>query len=260
MGSPDGRYARQIALREIGAGGQRRLEAATALIVGCGGLGSAQAELLARAGVGALLLVDDDAVAEHNLPRQLLYGETDARRGVPKALAAKRRLAEINSSTRVEAHVACLEPSNAVDLLRRADVVLDATDVLDARFLINDAAVKCGVPWVYGGVVETHGTAMAIRPGVGPCLRCVLDAPAPGAVQEPEPRGVLNAAVAWVAALQVSEALKILLGAPAEEHRLYSLDVWRGAVTSARVERRPDCPCCGLRRFEFLDAGGPGAV
>ncbi len=255
MASPDGRYARQIALREIGAGGQRRLEAATALIVGCGGLGSAHAELLARAGVGALILVDDDAVALHNLPRQLLYGEEDARRGVPKARAAERRLAEINSGTRVEAHVARFEPSNAVDLVRRADVVLDATDGLDARFLINDAAVRCGVPWVYGGVIETRGTVMAIRPGAGPCLLCVLDAPAIGTAPEPEPRGVLNAAVAWVAALQVAEALKILLGAPAEEHRLYSLDVWRGAVTSASVERRPDCPCCGLRRFERLEGG-----
>jgi molybdopterin-synthase adenylyltransferase len=256
MRSGDSRYVRQTALGEIGEGGQRALGDSTALVVGCGGLGSAQAELLARAGVGALVLIDDDAVAVHNLPRQLLYGEREARDRTPKALAAQRRIAEINSSCRVEALVARATRENVVDLVRRADVVLDATDELEARFLINDAAVKHGVPWVYGGVIETHGTAMAIRPDEGPCLRCVLEPPRPGATPSAETRGVLNTAVAWVAALQVTEALKILLGAPCDAHLLYSLDVWRGTVSSARALRRPDCPCCGQRRFEFLEGNG----
>ena len=241
MGQPDpSRYVRQAALPEIGAAGQERLASSRALVVGC----------------GALVVVDRDVLELHNLQRQLLFDEADVRERLPKAVAAARRLRAVNSDIRVEGIVADVTPANAAELVGEADVVLDGTDNFETRYLVNDASVRCGVPWVYGGVLGTEGTIMAVRPKEGPCLRCVLAEP-PAATDLPtcETRGVLGAAVVWVAALQVAEATRILTGAPVTEHRITSLDVWQGAARSGRAERRAGCPCCDLGRFEFLDGG-----
>ncbi|MBF0530058.1 MAG: ThiF family adenylyltransferase [Deltaproteobacteria bacterium] len=252
---PGGRYARQTVLRVIGPEGQQRLSKSTVLIVGCGALGSAQAELLARAGLGRLILVDRDVIELHNLQRQFLFDELDVSSRMPKALAAERRLREINSEIKVEGLIADVTPANIADLVRQADLVLDGTDNFETRYLINDAAIKEGKPWVYGGVVGTDGMVMAIRPGRGPCLRCIFPEP-PEAGQLPtcETQGVLNTAVSWVAALQVTEAFKLLAAEAAGEFPLYALDIWTGSITSISVKQNEDCVCCGRRRFEFLDA------
>jgi adenylyltransferase/sulfurtransferase len=250
-----GRYARQVALEEIGRAGQQTIFRSTILVVGCGALGSAQAELLARAGIGRLILVDRDVLELNNLQRQLLFDERDVRERLPKSMAAARRLKAINSEITVEAAVVDVTARNVEDLLRSADLALDGTDNIETRYLLNDAAIRAGKPWIYGGVLGTAGAVMAVRPGDGPCLRCLFEEP-PDAGGQPTcaTQGVLNTAVAWVAALQVTEALKLLVGDPAAEFKLHTLDVWRGSVGSIAVQRRDSCVCCGQRRFEFLNA------
>jgi adenylyltransferase/sulfurtransferase len=249
------RYARQTVLPVIGPEGQRRLAARTILIVGCGALGSTQAELAARAGVGRLILVDRDILELHNLQRQLLFTEEDVRRRLPKAVAASRRLRALNSEIQVEGLVADVTAANVLDLVRPADLVLDGTDNFETRFLVNDAAVKESRPWVYGGVLGTDGMVMAVRPGAGPCLRCIFpEPPDPGALPTCETQGVLNTAVTWVAALQLTEAFKLLVGDAGAEFRLHALDIWKGTVVTGAVKRSDDCVCCRQRRFEYLDA------
>lgn len=249
------RYARQAVLPQIGPAGQERLGASSALIVGCGALGCAQAQLLARAGVGRLVIVDRDFVELNNLQRQLLYDEADAAQRLPKAEAAARHLRAINSGIRVEPVVADLTARNASELVEGVDVVLDATDNVETRYLVNDACVKAGKRWVYGGAVGTSGVVLAVRPGDGPCLRCAFPEPAPpGTLPTCDTAGVLNAAPAAIAALQVVEATKLLLGADPEGHRLHSFDLWAPSFRSVKVHREPSCRCCGARDFEFLSA------
>jgi molybdopterin-synthase adenylyltransferase len=248
------RYLRHDVLEVIGPARQQRLAQSSVLIVGCGALGSRQAELCARAGVGSLLVVDRDVVELSNLPRQTLFCEQDVRDRVPKAVAAERCLRAINSEIQIEGLVADVTAANVLDLVRQADLVLDGSDNFETRYLLNDAAVHEGKPWVYGGVLATEGLVMAVDPGLGPCLRCVFpDRPDRSAVPGVEALGVLNTAVAWVAALQVTEALRRLAGHPPDEPRLRALDVWRGSVSSIKVSRVEDCPCCGQRRFELLE-------
>jgi molybdopterin-synthase adenylyltransferase len=246
------RYARQAALGEIGRAGQEKLADSTAVIVGCGALGSIQAELLARAGVGKLILVDRDILELHNLQRQLLFDEQQVHARLPKAVAAAERLRAVNSEIAIEGVVADVTAGNVEELIAPADLILDGADNFETRYLLNDAAVKATKPWIYGGVIATGGAVMAVRPGAGPCVRCVFpDPPDPGQHPTCETQGVLNTAVAWVAALQSTEALKVLVDA-AEPPKLYSLDIWRSALTGATVSREPECVCCGQRRFQFL--------
>jgi adenylyltransferase/sulfurtransferase len=250
----DARYARHAALAKIGPEGQNKLASSTVLVIGCGSLGCAQAGFLARAGIGRLLLADRDIVERYNLPTQILYDEQDVRERLPKAEAAARRLRAVNSGIRIEPVIADVTSANAEDLVGRADLVLDGTDNFETRYLINDAAVRAGKPWVYGGVLGTDGMVLAVRPDLGPCLRCLFeDPPAPGYLPTCNAFGVLNTAAAWVAALQVTEAIKILTCAEPDGFKLHTLDIWRGSVTAASVERRAGCACCGQRRFEFLD-------
>jgi len=249
------RYARHSALSFIGEAGQRKLSQSSVLVLGCGSLGSAQAMLLARAGIGRLILADRDIVDECNLPTQLLYDERDVAERLPKAEAAARRLRAVNSGIAIEPVIADVTAANIEELVGRADLVLDAADNFETRYLLNDAAVKAGKPWVYGGVLGTDGMVMAVRPGQGPCLRCLFDTPPDmGLVPTCDTFGVLNAAAVWVAALQVSEAIKLLLGGGGESFSLHMLDIRGGTGTAVAAERRTGCPCCGERRFEFLDS------
>lgn len=251
---PDPRYARHEALSLIGAAGQKKLLEKTVLVLGCGSLGSAQAMLLARAGAGRLIVADRDIVELCNLPTQILYDEQDVRDRLPKAEAAARRLRAINPGISVEAVVADVTAANVSELIGKSDLVMDGSDNFEARYLLNDGAVKAGKPWVYGGVLGTGGMVMAVRPG-GPCLRCLFEEPPDmGALPTCDTFGVLNAAAVWVASLQVSEALKCLLAPAPAEHRLHILDIIAGTVSAEAAERRGDCPCCGRREFEFLDS------
>ncbi len=251
----DDRYARQKVLPEIGARGQERLLASTALVIGCGALGSTQAELLVRAGVGRVRIADRDLVELNNLQRQLLFEESDVAERLPKAEAAARKLRRINSSVVVEPRVLDVTPGNLPSLLEGVTVVIDATDNIETRYLINDACVERGIPWVYGGAVGTSGMVMPIRPGQGPCLRCLFaEPPPPGSLPTCEIAGVLNTAPAVIAALQVTEALKLLTGNGQPAGGILTVDVWSGSFRSVGVKRDPSCTCCGQRKFEFLEA------
>lgn len=255
--SETARYHRQMLLRGIGEEGQRRLLGSRALIVGCGALGTVSAEMLARAGVGTITIVDRDVVELTNLQRQVLFDERDAREGLPKAEAAARKLVTINSSIRVNAVVVDFGHRNAEKLAAGAEVILDGTDNFETRYLLNDLAVKSGVPLVYAGAVGTEGMSMSILPGEAACLRCVFDEPPDaGSVATCDTAGVLGPVTAMIASVQAAEAIKLLAGRRGDVSRtLLAVDLW--ANTSRRVDlteaRRADCPCCGERRFEFLD-------
>jgi len=249
------RYSRQTRFEPFGIEGQTRLRGATAVIVGCGALGTVQAALLARAGVGTLRLIDRDYVEESNLQRQLLYTEQDAAEALPKAEAARRRLLEANSTIRIEAHVADLNPEDAAELLSGADAILDATDNFETRMLINDFAVRESVPWIYGAAVGSYGIAMPILPNDSACLRCVYPEPPAGAQPTCETAGVLGPITSLIGSIQAMEALKILSGrASAVRRKIFTADLWTGPVRETGIPARdPECPACGLRQFTWLE-------
>jgi adenylyltransferase/sulfurtransferase len=251
------RYSRQMILPGWGREGQERLAGRTAAIVGCGALGSHIAAHLARAGVGHLVLADRDFVEWHNLPRQALYDEADAAAGMPKAVAAARRLRRINSQVQIEEHVTDVNADTVEELIRGADVVLDGADNFEVRYLLNEACVKQGIPWVYGGVLGTYGLTAAILPGETPCLRCLLGPmPPPASVPTCETAGVLGPMVAVVAAVEATEALKILLGRREDLLRsLLMIDIWTGDFERAQTQQpAAGCPVCGQGQYELLTA------
>ncbi len=248
------RYDRQLRVPEIGVAGQERLAASCAAVVGLGALGSIGADLLARAGVGRLILMDRDVVDWSNLQRQSLYLESDAEQGRPKAEAARERLHAVNSDIRIEAHATDLEARNTARLLDSADLVLDGTDNFATRWLLNDWAVSRRRAYVYAGVVATYGMIGAVLPEAA-CLRCTWPEP-PDSAGEPTCRsaGVLGPAVAVIAGLATAEALKILSGnASAALRGFLHADLWTHEVRSIHAERNPQCPCCGERRFDWLE-------
>lgn len=249
------RYSRQIRFREIGEDGQRRLSQARVAIVGCGGLGSAQAESLARAGVGFLRLIDRDYIEWSNLQRQSLYDEKDAEAGLPKAAAAAVRLRTINSSIEIEPAIGDLTPATVDDLLENIDLVMDGTDNFETRYLINDFAICHNIPWIYGAAVGSYGLKMPIVPGKTCCLRCTLPEPPEGAQQTCETSGVLGPIIATIAALQVADALMILSGHVDQlPHKMTIVDVWAGDILQVpQPQPTPDCPTCGRREFTYLN-------
>ena len=254
MTARDGeRYSRQILFQGIGKAGQQRLLDARVVVVGCGALGSFQAGALARAGVGRLRIIDRDYVELSNLQRQWLFDQRDVEQGLPKSVAAARRLAAINADIRIEPVVADLVPGNADDLLGEADLILDGTDNFETRYLINDYAVSHARPWVYGAAVGSYGICMAVIPGKTACLRCVYPDPPPGAQPTCETAGVLGPVTALIASLQVSEAIKILCGAE-PSRKITTVDVWTGDIRQiAEPGPQPQCPACDLRQFPYLN-------
>lgn len=249
----DSRYSRQTRFAPFGEEGQRKLRAARLAIVGCGALGSAQAELLTRAGVGSLRLIDRDFVELSNLQRQFLYHESDAREALPKAAAAARRLHQMNSEVFFDPVIADLTPANAAELFENIDLILDGTDNFETRYLINDVAVASGVPWIYGAAVASYGLKFAVIPRQTACFRCLYPEPPAGAQPTCETSGVLGPLTATIAALQVADALKILAGAPLAA-RITTVDVWSGEIRQLDPPARdPACPCCVQRDFVHLD-------
>jgi len=254
------RYSRQMLFREIGREGQQRLLDSRVLLVGCGALGAAHAEMLARAGVGKLRIVDRDFVEYTNLQRQTLYKESDADERLPKAVAAKNRIAEINSEIEVEAIVADVNQSNIESLIEGCDLVLDGSDNFQVRYLLNDACVKHNRTWIYGAAVSSYGTTMTIIPHQTPCLRCIFDEmPDAGSSPTCDTAGVIMPIIATVSATQVAEALKILVGDFAALHRsLMQFDMWANDRQRIKLsEPNADCKTCGLGQFEFLDTETP---
>ena len=251
------RYSRQILFPEIGRRGQERLLASRAVIVGCGALGSFQANALARAGVGQIVIIDRDYVEAGNLQRQWLFDEADAEQALPKAAAAARRLAAINSSVHVEPRIADLTVDNAEELLTPADVILDGCDNFETRYLINDVALKHTIPWIYGAAVGSYGVTMPILPGRSACLACVFPAPPKGPQPTCDTAGILNAITSLIASLQVGDATKILSSQRSSvkpvKPRMLSVDLWEGGIQQLDVsEPDPQCRVCGQRKFEYL--------
>jgi len=248
------KYSRQILFAGIGEQGQQRLLAASAVVVGCGAIGAATANLLTRAGVGKLRIIDRDFVEPSNLQRQTLFDESDALAALPKAVAAERKLRAINSGVSIEGIVADLRPRNAADLLARFDLILDGTDNFETRFLINDFAVQNSKPWIYAAAVASYGLTMTIRPGTTPCLACLMDTQQPGLEETCDTVGVLGPIVNLIASLQAAEATKLLAGRTEALHgRLISCDVWTGHFQSVRIARNPGCRACARRQFTYLD-------
>ncbi|MCG3126965.1 MAG: hypothetical protein CHACPFDD_01820 [Phycisphaerae bacterium] len=259
------RYSRQVLYPAIGEAGQRRLLESRTVLIGCGALGTVLANTLVRAGLGFLRIVDRDFVELNNLQRQVLFDERDVADGLPKAVAAERRLRAINSDVRVEGVVEDANPTNIERLCSDADLILDGTDNFETRFLINDVAVKSGRPWLYGACVAGEGLAMPIIPGQTPCLRCIWEeAPPPGMSPTCDTAGVLGPVVNLVASFQALYALQILTGqSEALNRELLMIDAWGCRVRGVDMQSArdaADCPCCKHGRFEFLAGGRASAT
>ncbi len=254
-----GKYSRQILFEGIGEKGQARLARSRVVVIGCGALGGVQIESLARAGVGFLRLVDRDFVDESNLARQIMFEEQDSRDRLPKAIACHRRVARINTDVTVEPIVGDVNFSNIEGCVADVDLIMDGTDNFETRFLINDASVKLGKPWIYGAIVGSYGLTMTVIPRRTPCLRCIMERlPPPGSSPTCDTAGVILPIVSMVASAQVSEALKLLSGRWDQlRNTLLRIDAWQATFQQTRLEglrEKADCPACLHERFDFLDA------
>jgi adenylyltransferase/sulfurtransferase len=246
------RHDKQVAVPEFGAETQRLLSGATVAIVGCGGLGALQAELLTRMGVGTLRLADGDIVSLGNLHRQLLFTERDAEEGAPKVAAAATRLAALDSHVTLHTVAERITRNNLAAFADGADLLLDATDNSATRFLINDYCVRNALPWIYAGVAGTAGLVFPVLPQEGPCLRCLYpDPPSEDDAATCATNGILPTTVTLAVSLQVTQAIRVL-NRTVKPGTLLRLNVWDATVRASTVRRDPACVCCGQRRFEFL--------
>ena len=252
------RYSRQTLFAGIGDQGQRRLAGSRVAVAGCGATGSAVAALLARAGVGRLLIIDRDYVETSNLQRQSLFDESDAAESLPKAIAAQRKIATFNSEIEVRGQVADLRPENIQELLEDAQLVLDATDNFETRYLINDYCVRNATPWIYAAAVGAYGVTMNILPRETACLSCVFPAAPQGTVETCDTSGILNSVVNQVASIEATEAIKFLVGARDKMRRtLLSFDAWKNEHSEISTARpRSDCPTCARGEFPYLAGEG----
>ena len=248
------RYSRQILFTGIGREGQERLSQGHVAIVGCGATGACVSGLLARAGVGHLVIIDRDYVEPSNLQRQSLFDEADAAESTPKAVAAVNKIKAFNSDVQAQPVVADLTPENIQSLLGEADLILDATDNFETRYLINDFAVKHGKPWIYAAAVGSYAVTMNILPGETACLACMFPAPPEGTVETCDTAGILNSAVNLVGSIQATEAMKYLIGAKDKLRRtLLSFDVWSNEQAEiSAASPHPGCQTCEKREFIHL--------
>lgn len=247
------RYSRQVLFAPIGPEGQKLIRKSKVVVVGCGAIGASVSSLLVRAGAGMLRIIDRDYVESSNLQRQLLFDEEDARQSFPKAEAAARKLASINSEVAVEPYVKDLTPQT-VSLLEQVDLILDCTDNFETRYLINDVAVKNGIPWIYAAAVGSYIVTMNVLPGNTACLACMFPEPPRGTFATCETAGILNTAANLVASVQVMEALKLMVAPEAVRRSLLSIDLWSGERSEISNGRpRSDCSVCSEHRFSYLD-------
>ena len=250
------RYSRQLILKEIGREGQRRLEESRVAVIGIGALGSVSSNLLARAGVGTLILVDRDFVEMENLQRQVLFDENDLAGNLPKAVAAKARLEKINSEIKIEAVVGDLNADTVAEFLGGVDLIVDGTDNFETRFLINDYCLTHKIPWIYGGALRTEGMSYVTIPDEGPCLRCLFgQAPNAADIQTCEQVGILSPIAHVIASFQAIEAIKICAGRlDSVDHKLWKVDLWSREFKSISVDhlRNTPCPGCLGEAFPYL--------
>jgi adenylyltransferase/sulfurtransferase len=249
------RYSRQVILRQIGFEGQRRLRESFIVIIGCGALGTNSANLSTMMGVGRIRLIDRDYVELSNLHRQILFDEEDVEEKLPKAVALAEKLRRINSEVEVEAIVEDVDHRNVERLIEAADLVIDGTDNFETRFILNDACVKRGIPWVYGAVVATYGMVMSVIPGKSACFRCLVPTPPPpGTTPTCDIVGVLPTAASLIASLQTTEAVKILIESPPSQGLIH-INLWTLEFNKFEVPRLEGCPTCSKGVFEYLEEG-----
>ncbi|MDR3182390.1 MAG: molybdopterin-synthase adenylyltransferase MoeB [Planctomycetaceae bacterium] len=241
------RYSRHLILPEIGPCGQRKLKNSKVLCVGSGGLGSPIAMYLAAAGVGTLGIIDDDVVSENNLQRQIIHSTRSIKRR--KVESAKERLEDLNPHIQVRPLAVRLNASNALDIFKDYDVIVDGTDNFGVRYLINDACVLLGKPDVYGGVLRTEGQASVFHYKGGPCLRCLCpEPPKPGEVMTCTEGGILNVLPGIIGCIQANETIKIILGkGETLANRLLILDAWKMKFREITLQKDPMCPVCGTK-------------
>ena len=248
------RYSRQTLFPEIGEEGQKKLGNSSAVIIGCGALGTIIATSLVRAGVGKVRIIDRDFIEYHNLQRQVLFDEDDIKNQLPKAIAAERHLKKVNSSIEIEGIVADVNYTNIERLISGADVILDGLDNFETRFLINDVSLKHKIPWIYGGAISSSGMTMTIVPYETPCLRCFsASPPSVGMLLTCDTAGVISPAPFIIGSLQTAEAMKILVGSEEINRDVIVIDVWKGEFSRFKIDRRVDCPTC-RGEYEFLEA------
>ena len=248
------RYSRQTLFPEIGEEGQKKLGNSSAVIIGCGALGTIIATSLVRAGVGKVRIIDRDFIEYHNLQRQVLFDEDDIKNQLPKAIAAERHLKKVNSSIEIEGIVADVNYTNIERLISGTDVILDGLDNSETRFLINDVSLKHKIPWIYGGAISSSGMTMTIVPYETPCLRCFsASPPSAGMLLTCDTAGVISPAPFIIGSLQTAEAMKILVGSEEINRDVIVIDVWKGEFSRFKIDRRVDCPTC-RGEYEFLEA------
>lgn len=241
------RYSRQVRFLPIGEAGQQKLSDATVLVVGAGALGSWIIDMLARAGVEHLIIVDRDYVEESNLQRQQLYSMADVEARMPKAIGAKNRVLAVNPFIQVEAHVMHADAKNLAPLVLKADLIMDGTDNFDTRFMLNDLAVLHKKPWIFGACVGSYGSTFTIIPGKTPCLQCLLRT-VPMQTMTCDSAGIISPAVGQVVVHQMAEAMKILTGKMEALRGTYLyFDLWKNEQLSMKVSnaKRSDCVTCG---------------
>ena len=253
------RYSRQILFQHIGKERQKELAKSRIVIVGCGALGSVSANYAARAGIGNIRIIDRDFIEENNLQRQVIFDENDIKQDLPKAIAAQRKLQNVNSRIQIEGIVADINYTNIEELTKDADLIIDGTDNFETRFLVNDVCVKNKIPWVYGACIGSKGLTMNIVPLQTPCLRCVFeDLPQAGAFPTCDTAGVIGPIAGIIASIQVTEAIKILTGDLKSLNKsLLEIDIWNTKFRQIDIGKLKDingCPTCKTHNYEFLDA------
>lgn len=243
------KYSRQILLDKFGNEGQKKLMEKKALVIGVGGTGGLVSQLLVRGGIGELFISDFDSVSLSNIHRQLLFSEKDI--GREKIEAAYEYLKNLNSDVKIIPINERIDNKNIEDYVKKVDIVMDGTDNFLTRYIINDACVKHGKPWVYSGVLATYGMVMPIIPGKTACLRCLMKNP-PKNEFSTSVLGIMNSIPSAIASIAVSLAYKILLGYEVESS-IYYFDGWNINLEKLKIEKQNDCPACSLKKFEFLE-------
>jgi adenylyltransferase/sulfurtransferase len=256
------RYEKQLIYSEIGIEGQKILLNKKAIIIGCGALGTVIANNLVRSGVGYIRIIDRDYVEISNLQRQILFDEEDIRKNLPKAVAAEQKLKKINSSIKIESLIADVNSRNVEDLCKDMDIILDATDNFQTRYLINDVAIKLNIPWVYGGVIGTSGMVHTVIPHETPCLKCIFpEIPAIGASETCDTVGVLNSITSIIASIESMEAIKVLLGKNiAVIKDLLYIDIWNNESEMIHLSIDESCAACSMKKYNFLNRISDEAV
>ena len=243
------RYKKQILFHGVGEDGQQKLLRSRVALVGCGALGSVIAQTIVRAGFGFVRLIDRDFVDLSNLQRQVLYDESDVAERLPKVIAAEKKLHAINSEIEIEPVLTDVNFSNILELVSDVDLIIDGSDNFEVRFLINDASVETGIPWIHAGCIGSHGQMMTIIPGETPCLRCLMpEIPDPGSSETCDTAGVLAPAIQVISSLQVVDAIKLLTGQKELiSQSLTIVDVWDLSLRKldiSNLNANKACPCC----------------